>query len=357
MRSCPSHFGKNFIISLKSILMVFLLIALVGCSSGGNQIELETEIEQLKVENENLHTELDKVNADLQTAEARVKELEDGLEAEQESPDTKVDITPPDRTPSELLIGQWFYQGFHEDGLFSYTQTLVFNRDGTGTMSRRYYIPKSEVEAVKSSPSALPDLDSSVKSSWILNGDTVHIVLDNGETADFVYSSAQQQLQMKNGNDKYGKEIPASMEQYVERALYAENLQAKEAANLRRFLGTWYFDVFVWTFDEDGTGVLDIPKLGNQPASKREFSYTVSDDSSDSTYLCLILDWDDSRTSYFYPTFNADGSITFETIGGSDALLLTKAFDINNCPVSTAIIANQISVFTGSIFSEILPEY
>lgn len=303
MKSCSRRIRKSIGNLLKITLAALLLFAFVGCSNGASQMEVEAEIEKLTAENERLRAELDEANANLITAEERVDELEEELKAMNEAPTihspsvpATVDITPPEHTPRELLIGQWFYQGFHEEGEFSFTQTLVFNADGTGSMSRRYYIPKSEIEKLKSSTVA--DFDSSVKASWRLDGDTVHITLDNGETADFAYSSTKQLLEIKNGNDKYGKEMPSGMEQYVERALYAEDLKAKEAARMRRFLGMWYFDLTTWTFNEDGTCVVDIPELAGQPASTLEYTYRVSDDSNDGTYLCLMLD-SEKGTSYF----------------------------------------------------------
>jgi len=72
--------------------------------------------------------------------------------------------------------------------------------------------------------------------------------------------------------------------------------------------------------------------------------------------LCLFIEWDDSRESYFYPTFNTDGSMILKTAGGSDSIKLTRIFDIDNCPISEEIISNGMGVFSGSIFSEILPE-
>lgn len=371
MRSRSSRFRKNFGSFFRNALAVLFLIALVGCTNSDAQVEtdppetdqpeFELIIEQLTTENERLQAELDNAIADLRTVEEKIKELENELEALREaqaapssSEPAKIDITPPELTPSELMVGQWFLQNFHEEGEFSFTQIFVLNSDGTGTLSRRYYLPKSELEEILSYPSPLVDFDSSVKCTWSLNGDTVHIPLENGEVADFIFSSEQQILQIKGGNDKYGREMPAVMEQYVERALYAEDIQAKEAARRHRFLGLWYLDVLTWTFDDDGTGFIDIPKLGDQPATKREFTYTVSDDRTDETYLCLILDWEDGNTSYFYPEFNTDGSMSLKGFDGTETMKLTRIFDINNCPISEQIISAGIGVFSGSIFSDIL---
>lgn len=368
MKSNFSHWGPNWGLLVKTTLTVLLSLALVGCSNADNpaetaQSDAEDDIQQLTTENKQLRIELDEKNSELEMAKAKVKELEDELKTMQgtqtprsSSVPTTTNITPPEHTPRELLIGEWFYQGFHEEGIFSFTQTLVFNMDGTGAMNRRYYIPKNEIEEIKNSPVPLSDIDTSAAASWALDGDTVHITLDNGETADFTFLPKQQQLQMINGSDKYGKERPKTMEQYVERALYAEDIQAKEAARMRRFLGMWYFDVLTWTFNEDGTGVIDIPKLGDQPATTRKFTYSVSDDSSDPTYLCLTLDWEDGHTSYFYPEFKTDGSVSLKGFDDSEVMKLTRKFDANNCPISTQIIQNGIGVMSGSMFSEILGE-
>ncbi len=368
MKSYPSRFKKNCTFLCKIALAALFLMALASCSDGGgqagiDQAEVEAEINQLMDENEKLHTELDEANSKLEAAEAKVEELENELEAMQETQDApsspepvKADITPPELTDSELLVGQWFLQDFHEDGQFSWTQTFVFNTNGTGTISRRYYVPKSEIEEIeelKSYGLTVDDLDSSDGISWSLSDNTVHIELDNGETGDFIFSPEQQLLQLKGGNDKYGKEAPSIMEQYVARSLYAEDSKAREAARMRRFLGTWYFDVMVWTFNEDGTCIIDIPELANQPATTLEYTYSVADDSNDPTYLCLMLD-SDKGTSYFYPEFATDGSVSLKGIDGSEAMKLTRQFDMSNCPISTQIIQTGMDVFTGRIFYDML---
>lgn len=363
-----SDFRANRGLLAKITLTALLLFALAGCSNGDSQAEAEQsktaeEIQQLTDENERLHTELNETNDELKTAEARVKELEHELEAMREAQATpspaepvKTEITPPERTDRELLSGQWFLQDFHEEGQLSFVQTMVFNTNGTGTMSRRFYVPKDEVAQIEEDASwgvSLPDLDSSLGISWSLSGNTVHIELENGEIGDFVFSPEQQLLQLKDGKDTYGKDMPSVMEQYVERALYAENTKAKEAARIRRFLGMWYFDLLTWTFNEDGTCVIDIPALANQPAATLEYTYTVTDDPNDPTYLCLMLDWEDG-TSYFYPEFAKDGSISLKGIYGSEVMKLTRQFDMNNCPISTEIVKTGLDVLSGRMFYDIL---
>jgi len=346
MKSYPVHVKIILNIFLYTIFIAIMLTTFAGCSGGNDSAQASTaqsEIDQLREENEKLRKELE--------AAAANSEMQAGNESEPVEY-VPTSIVPPKQDPIDSLIGEWFLQKFHEDGIFSWTQSMIFYADGSGTMNRTYYVPKDNTEE-------LPDFDSSLGLSWDLEGEVLHLVLENGESADFEFSFVEQTLSILSEStnpDIYARERPSGLDQYVERSLFTEDLEAKEALRKRRFIGNWYFDVLVWTFNEDGTGVIDIPKLGDQPATKQEFSYTIYDDSSDSTYVCLVIDWDDSRTSYFYPTFNADGSMTFEMAGGSDSLTLTRTFDIDNCPISEAIIANQMGVFTGSIFSEILPE-
>lgn len=269
-----------------------------------------------------------------------------------------IKITTPERTPAELLLGKWYWQEFHEEGVWSCTHTLFFNTDGTGTISQTYYIPEDEIANVVVESDGvtyyyLSNVDMSDKFTWTLNGNTLHIDIDNGQNCDFTYSSARQEMTLRDAI--YGREMPAGMEGYVERALYSEDLEAKEAARRRRFLGTWYYDVLTWTFNEDGTGVWDIPKLGNQPAEQRAFTYKVDDDHGIDDYLCLTINWDNSSDWTFFPTFNADGSMSLRGITQSDPVMKwTKTFDPNNCSLTEQIVSNQMGVFTGSMFSDML---
>ena len=377
---------KNIILK---ITMVAMLLLIVGCSgeSGNQQPSSEQlQIDQLTLENEILRTELEALRASLESAELRIENLrtsinnatkkfetelstlKEELSAAQENSTvqteteaTSFSIVPPQSDPNELLIGEWYYQTFHEDGSFSWAQSMVFSSNGTGTIRRTYYVPLSDVESIKEMVgmgAGFEDFDSSSGFSWSLDGNLLHISLQTGETADFTFSSESQQLtQATQGSNPqvYARQLPSGMDQYTERSRFVNDTSAKKAILMRKFLGTWYYDVLEWTFNEDGTGIIDIPALGNQPATQQKFTYMVSDDPGDVTYLCLIIDWDETRTSYYYPVFNSDGSIVLRDAGDSELAKLTRVFDLNNCPISTAIIQNGIGVMTGSIFDDILP--
>jgi len=62
----------------------------------------------------------------------------------------------------------------------------------------------------------------------------------------------------------------------------------------------------------------------------------------------------DKGTSYFYPEFATDGSVSLKGIDGSEAMKLTRQFDMSNCPISTQIIQTGMDVFTGRIFYDML---
>lgn len=354
MKSHLFRFQKSWPLLAKTALAALLLFTLIGCSAEDRQ----AEVDQLTTENETLRTELDKATADLTAAEAKVKELEDELEAMREPPvepseavPEPINITAPERTPAELLLGKWYWQEFQEEGWWSYIQVFVFDTGGTGTISQIYYIPEAEVATIPIVDGEYQEknVDVSDKLSWTLDGDTLHIVIDNGETADLTYSAARQEITFYDRT--YGREMPTGMEGYVERSLYTTDFEAKEAARRRRFLGTWYYDVLTWTFNEDGTGIWDIPRLGNQPAEKREFTYKVYDEDN----LMLNIEWKDSSYWLLFPTFNADGSMSLRGVTQSDPVMKwTKTFDPNNCPLTEQIISNQMGVFTGSVFSDML---
>ena len=367
MRLCSSHYRKNFVSLFRNSLVVLLLVALVGCSSNDTQVEsdqpeVELEIEQLTAENEKLQTELDKAIADLEAAEARVKELEDELEAAmssappEESVDPmatvppQIDPVPPERSSSDLLLGEWFFSRFVKTfELEGVVESLVFNGDGTGTQWVTYYKP-SYLNADNFSTSD-PVSELSYGFTWSLDGDIIHTVFGGGVTlVDYAFSPEQQQFlkisvdgAASNSETFYVREKPAIPEDFVEASIIYGNIEAQKAAYRRQFLGTWYFDLTVWTFNNDGTGVWDIPEWGDQPAVRREFSYSASEN-------VLEIEWADTeQTVFFWPKINDDGSIML-----NDNVKLTRYFDADNCPVTTEILSNVYDVMTGQMFYDFL---
>lgn len=272
-------------------------------------------------------------------------------------------LDPPELSIKDTIIGQWYYQNFHEEDLFSYAQSLEFYVDGTGTLTKTYYVPKSEVESLKDSIDAgvgLPNLDASAKFTWTMDdNEIIHASLQTGDKATFTFSEdAQCLIVNNNASQVYSRSKADTLNNYMERSLFS--LDAKKDALQRslynKIIGNWYFDVFVWNFDEEGRGYLDIPKLGETPAESRKFSYTLTRSIVDNDdNIDLTIDWDDGRISYFAVKFETDGSVLLENLSPDKAtVILTRKFEIGNCPVSTAIIQNNMNVVTGSIFEDIL---
>lgn len=276
---------------------------------------------------------------------------------------TPIDLTPPELSIKDAIIGQWYYQNFHEEDLFSYAQSLEFYADGTGTLTKTYYVPKSEVESLKDLVDAgvgLPNLDASAKFTWTIDDSKiVHASLQTGDKATFTFSEDAQSLIVNNNTSQmYSRSKSNTLNNYMERSLFSLDAQ-KEAIQrslYNKIIGNWYFDVFVWNFGEEGRGYLDIPKLGETPAESRKFSYTLTRSIVDNDdNIDLTIDWDDGRVSYFAVIFETDGSITLENLSpDKTTVTLTRKFEIGNCPVSTAIIQNNMNVVTGSIFDDIL---
>lgn len=368
MKSALSNLRANWILLEKIILAALLLFALAGCSNGDNQAEAEQsktaeEIQQLTDENEKLHTELNETNDELKAAEAKVKELEHELETMREAQATpapskpiEAKITPPKRTPSESLVGSWFVQYFYEkDYLDNYIVNIVFNSDGTGTQNQVLYLP-SELTADDYGTSD-PRGEITFPFTWSLNGDAVHTVLQTAlgtAFVDYKFLPEQQKLIVTNDNGESLEDQNVTLlrepieipDGYVAKSVIVGDIQAQEVSLRRKFLGMWYFDITAWTFNEDGTGILDIPDVANQPASRREFTYSATENGGN---FMLTIDWADGGTAFFLTKMNDDGSITL-----GDDLKLTRQFDMNNCPISTQMIQTGLDVFTGRMFYDML---
>lgn len=390
MRSIFSRFRNGLSGLLSKILLVALLLSLVGCSGANNTqqpSQEQAQIEELNIENEKLRGELEAAIVELEESKSKIDELEAELSAtkdeliakleeladtknelseaqenqskEAETVSTQIDFTPPQISLKESLLGEWFYAKFVENGQWSKTQSMTFYANGTGVISETYYVPASDVEEIKewiSVGGSFECADRSSGFSWSLAGNVIHVKIDNGEVVDLIFSAEEQKLSYNNGNDVYVREMP-SVDQYVAHTTFtaaSEAMKAKENAIKRRCLGLWWFDFLTWTFNDDGTGVLDIPEMTNQPAIKMEFTYEIIVDLETNTAELIVITWDDGRETYHWPVFNSDGSMTLKGTVDSQPIKLTRQFDPNNCPLSMEILANNMSVIDGSIVRDFL---
>lgn len=386
---------------LTTFFLALLLFALVGCSSVNNtpQTPLESqmsseqiELEDLKNENGRLREELEAAITELEESRSKIDELEAELSAAKDeliekleqlsNTNTEVryekegqlnepesatlsnpmDDTSPQLTLEESVLGEWFYEQFIENGYWSRIQSMILYADGTGVINQVYYMPESDAEINREWISQGLEVtigDRLIDFSWSLADNMIHIETEEGEIVDFVYWVEEEKLSFTDGSWVHVRQqLPAEKyDGYVAHSTFApanEALKAKEDEIKRPCIGVWCFDILNWTFNEDGTGCIDIPEVGDQPASKVEFSYTIEIDTLTNEVGLIVIEWDDSGTSYYWPKFNSDGSMTLEGAAGSKPIKLTRQFDPDNCPITQQLMSNMMGVLTGTIVRDFL---
>lgn len=128
------YLGKRVNCFLAIIIAMLLLFSLIGCSGGRDQIESDQptdgmKTDQLEDENNRLREELERANKNIRDLERRLGELEDAINAvpTEDVPD-QIDLVPPEVAPNNLLIGEWFYQDFHEEEIIVGYKVLYLTR-------------------------------------------------------------------------------------------------------------------------------------------------------------------------------------------------------------------------------------
>ena len=180
----------------KLIFATTLFVFLAGCSSQDNQAkieqlmnenekiqtELNLKIDQLNAENQELRNEISAASDELHSADQKIKELEEELSNSSEIETTVAEIQPRQLEPTEALIGEWFYPEFRQNSLIdNWIQSLVFRADGTGTITRTFYLPTDITESDYSTSEPLNEVSQGF--SWTLSGDQLHTVFD-GDNPD-----------------------------------------------------------------------------------------------------------------------------------------------------------------------------
>ena len=390
--------------SLRSVIFALLLLVMVGCSGGSNDqqgavsgdssviIEMQENYEKLIAENEKLHAELEIVLTKLEIAELKIENLtkemneipqklqaaeqqianfekqlaatkgsanetaqEKPLPSDKTSSQTENPSAPTD--PSQLLLGTWYLSYVEEYGQFSWTQHMVSNKDGTGTLYKTYYVSEAELPSTKDAYEhgiGLDNFDEADEFKWVLVGDVIKITVPSiGMTYDYPYSATEQTV--LGGGGLYTRETPAELASYVPRSEFYIDREAKEAQRMSKLLGLWYFDVLTWEFNKDKTGIINIPEIGDQPATTREFTFELPYYGDNDPNPILIIDWGNGDTGIYSIKFEADGSMILKAPSDPDPLKFTRSFDASNCPISTAIIESGMSVISGSMFSKFFP--
>lgn len=217
---------------LANILVISLSFMFFGCS---NQSEQEV-MQQLQEENEELRKELNAAIANSEKAEPSIEEGSENPSTQSKTELTESDIIPPQCDSNDLLVGEWFYQKFHEEEMNNWIQSLVFNPDGTGTIIRTFYLLKDLEDYSSSDFSG----EVSLEFLWSLESNVLHTEYEgNGGKADYTVSFEQQQIIQKEENSSiqaiYTREMPFVPEKYIKVSILQQNIKSEEMANMRRF--------------------------------------------------------------------------------------------------------------------------
>lgn len=101
----------------------------------------------------------------------------------------------------------------------------------------------------------------------------------------------------------------------------------------------------IWRFNDDGTGVIDIPAFGQYPADKKEFEFTVTENSGVGDANLNISLVDGKQIMYFATFGNeSDGSVMLNPHEGN-AIKLTRSYDIGNSPITDEILEEGLDLF------------
>ncbi|QJD85000.1 hypothetical protein [Cohnella herbarum] len=298
---------RGFMKKMKSNLyVVFLSVALImmlaACGDGNSNSQNQSD-ENVTDQTQN-------------EAEIEATSGSDALQAGQtmpvETPSSQVALTQS--SSEELLAGEW-YGGLEKN---------EFRADGTGVIEH------------------LGDL---YDFTWSIDGNTLTMLTPGTYETSFKFVGDELQLTNSDGTRILTRE-PSS--DYVDANKEISQQQATETALTRKFLGEWYFDVFIWHFNDDGTGVIDVPEFSGDPAEQKEFTFSVVEDPTGTGDVNISITLPDGRLSMYHATFGnqSGGSVTLQpTLKGGQSIMLTRSFDVRNSPITDEIIDEGVALF------------
>lgn len=317
------------------LLSALLLMTLASCGNSKDQPS-ESTMSQTDADKERLQTEVD----------ASQSKLEQATPQPQSVDVQPLQIAPKQRSLEEKLIGEWFDQGSLVD--MESVRSFTFNADGTGSEIIMDYGSASDTVSHADPGYTGEEI---YNMTWSLDGNIINLVYDKDSLRNtrYTFSDSEQQLQWhdKDGSirETFVRMKPTVPDGYVEMATLLGQHKVTEAALVRRFLGEWCWDVMIWRFNDDGTGVIDIPAFGKFPADKKEFDFTVSENSEVGDAF-LNISWADGKQSMYFATFGNEsgGSVTLAPHGGS-TILLTRSYDMSNSPITDEILQEGADLF------------
>jgi len=347
---------------MKAISLFFCVALLVVLTSCGNTETPSTanvgesdEIQRLQLELELAQIELEMARLREQSEIAQTEEVNqvevDEIQNEEPEP-----IPAPEphqlviyqQEVEEILLGEWFDQNF--EGLL---HSWVFNPNGRLYSINSHYVYHQ--------PGDIHHLDPNFPSVQQMPGqwgvvDGVPRRIFPATYVELIFSDDNSYFQVfwDSGNVATFRRTPPNMPpqfggQWLPMAHVLNQVEIANAARMRRFLGQWHLDASLWTFNEDGTGVIYSPAMGMHPANYRYFTFEV---------LPMVPDGFDAVLTMHFPHFENDEAglggrsimyhVRFGTrSGGSiefgDSFLLTRMFDINNTP----FFDHQLETFFG----------
>jgi hypothetical protein len=246
-----------------------------------------------------------------------------------------LNITPEQVQPRELsleekLQGEWFVQTFRVYNATPAMVSLLFNADGTGAQILNYYMPGENTILAPTISSG----EIAFSYTWSLNDNMVSEQFADSENPEILtFNNNEQGSQLvildKDGNiaTTLTREPPTVPEGLVSlNAMIKKSVPAVPILTWR-FLGKWYASSSTYTFNSNGTGLIDTPAAGSDPGAQTEFTFRVSKGLSDED-ANISITLEDGTTLPYSAIFGGtnggwnSGSVMLE--GSGEPLLLTQ---------------------------------
>ena len=253
--------------------------------------------------------------------------------------------TQRENVPITSLSGNWYYSDTIwppplDDPMFFVSYEL----GESGRLLAHYHVDWRNVTGLTRTGTGRGSY-SSVVGRWSFSGNAVHMHFDSGAVVSF---TLQSNGELHSANSILQRELIGADWDAHEREVAQQAALMREIQ--RRFLGQWHFDASLWIFNEDGTGIVDIPHIGVNPQAYLHFTFEVMQASAGYDAMLIMYfsdDWSETlaNTSMMYwVNFGTRSGGSMELGGGGrEPILLTRMFDINNTP----FFDHQLDTFMG----------
>ena len=281
-------------------------------------------------------------------------------EPQPETDDDEISAEEPEQVEhrqlsnQEIITGEWFYDFPFYNSVVSY----MFYANGSGAIFYTDYTHNSTRPGGRY-PEGYTGVHNETSFTWSFDGTTVRITEPDDNTFELTLMESSEranELHWSAPRDGWSlltrvkTDIP---DDYIMVSSLIGESRAIQDALIRKFIGTWYFDVTTWTFNQDGTGVIDIPEIFGNPEEQMHFTYTVMEHmyGKDAN---IAFTFPDGTTLFSGAEFGnrSGGSVILD--GFAEDLLFTREFDMNNAPYTTQAMKDGYSIVTGQAAEAIL---